>query len=189
MKLTFNTGAPRAFPLRSVRRQRWALADTSPAAAAEASSPRQSFRSPGTAEHDHHVGRRACHQVRHVAARQSRSHQAPAEGSTAASASLRWAPMWPRSMAWPRGRRLRRSPQPARRSRFSNWGGCIPNRLSYTTGNQNYAANVFDAALYFQDDWKVNPVPDLVRRPALRDAESYCRSQRLWPALCVRLRA
>jgi hypothetical protein len=37
-----------------------------------------------------------------------------------------------------------------------NWGGCIPNRLSYTTGNQNYSANVFDAALYFQDDWKVN---------------------------------
>lgn len=36
------------------------------------------------------------------------------------------------------------------------WGGCTPNRLSYTTGNQNYAANTFDAALYFQDDWKVN---------------------------------
>jgi hypothetical protein len=36
------------------------------------------------------------------------------------------------------------------------WGGCIPNTLSYTAGNQNYAANVFDAALYFQDDWKVN---------------------------------
>ena len=37
-----------------------------------------------------------------------------------------------------------------------NWGGCIPNRLSYTTGNQKFAANVFDASLYFQDDWKVN---------------------------------
>ena len=37
-----------------------------------------------------------------------------------------------------------------------NWGGCIPNRLSYTAGNQRYAANVFDASLYFQDDWKVN---------------------------------
>jgi hypothetical protein len=36
------------------------------------------------------------------------------------------------------------------------WGGCIPNRLNYTAGNQNFAANVFDASLYFQDDWKVN---------------------------------
>ena len=36
------------------------------------------------------------------------------------------------------------------------WGGCTPNRLNYTTGNQGFEANVFDAALYFQDDWKVN---------------------------------
>ena len=39
---------------------------------------------------------------------------------------------------------------------IQNWGGCTPNRLSYTTGNQNFLANVFDASLYFQDDWKVN---------------------------------
>ncbi len=39
-----------------------------------------------------------------------------------------------------------------------SWGGCTPNLLSYTTptSNQKYAANLFDAALYFQDDWKVN---------------------------------
>jgi hypothetical protein len=35
-------------------------------------------------------------------------------------------------------------------------GACTPNRLNYTAGNQNFASNVFDAALYFQDDWKVN---------------------------------
>jgi hypothetical protein len=34
--------------------------------------------------------------------------------------------------------------------------GCTPNMLSYTTGNQKYKANVFDGALYFQDDWKFN---------------------------------
>ena len=39
---------------------------------------------------------------------------------------------------------------------IQSWGGCTPNRLSYTTGNQNFLANVFDASLYFQDDWKVN---------------------------------
>ncbi len=35
-------------------------------------------------------------------------------------------------------------------------GGCIPNNLTYTTGRQAFVGNVFDAALYFQDDWKVN---------------------------------
>jgi hypothetical protein len=35
-------------------------------------------------------------------------------------------------------------------------GGCTPNKLTYTTGRQSYLANVFDAALFFQDDWKVN---------------------------------
>ncbi len=39
---------------------------------------------------------------------------------------------------------------------IQNWGGCTPNVLSYSTGNQNFSANVFDASLYFQDDWKVN---------------------------------
>ena len=36
-------------------------------------------------------------------------------------------------------------------------GGCIPNNLNYTTGKEAVLGNVFDAALYFQDDWKVNP--------------------------------
>ena len=36
-------------------------------------------------------------------------------------------------------------------------GACTPNRLNYTTGGQKYLANVFDAALFFQDDWKANP--------------------------------
>jgi len=35
-------------------------------------------------------------------------------------------------------------------------GGCIPNNLSYTTGPAEVLANVFDAALFFQDDWKAN---------------------------------
>ena len=35
-------------------------------------------------------------------------------------------------------------------------GGCIPNNLTYTTGRQTFVGNVFDAALYFQDDWKFN---------------------------------
>ena len=34
--------------------------------------------------------------------------------------------------------------------------GCLPNNLTYTTGRQAFVGNVFDAALYFQDDWKVN---------------------------------
>jgi hypothetical protein len=35
-------------------------------------------------------------------------------------------------------------------------GGCLPNNLSYTTGPVAAVGNVFDAALYFQDDWKYN---------------------------------
>jgi hypothetical protein len=35
-------------------------------------------------------------------------------------------------------------------------GGCLPNNLTYTTGRQAFQSNVFDAALYFQDDWKYN---------------------------------
>jgi hypothetical protein len=35
-------------------------------------------------------------------------------------------------------------------------GGCTPVRLNYRTGNQSFLSNVFDAALFFQDDWKVN---------------------------------
>jgi len=37
----------------------------------------------------------------------------------------------------------------------SQTGGCIPNNLTYTTGRQAFVGNVFDGALYFQDDWKV----------------------------------
>ncbi len=36
-------------------------------------------------------------------------------------------------------------------------GTCTPNKLTYTTGRQAYLANVFDGALFFQDDWKANP--------------------------------
>jgi hypothetical protein len=32
----------------------------------------------------------------------------------------------------------------------------LPNKLTYTAGPEAEAANVFDAALFFQDDWKVN---------------------------------
>jgi len=35
-------------------------------------------------------------------------------------------------------------------------GGCLPTNLSYTTGNEKFSGNVFDAALYFQDDLKYN---------------------------------
>jgi hypothetical protein len=35
--------------------------------------------------------------------------------------------------------------------------GWAPTTASYTTGNQHALANMFDAALFFQDDWKVNP--------------------------------
>jgi len=34
---------------------------------------------------------------------------------------------------------------------------CLPTNLTYTTGNRSFKANVFDAALYFQDDWKFRP--------------------------------
>ncbi len=36
-------------------------------------------------------------------------------------------------------------------------GGCLPNNLTYTTGREGFTANVFDAALFFQDDWKYSP--------------------------------
>ena len=32
----------------------------------------------------------------------------------------------------------------------------LPEKMSITTGNEKYKGNVFDAALFFQDDWKVN---------------------------------
>jgi hypothetical protein len=35
-------------------------------------------------------------------------------------------------------------------------GGCTPNKLTYSMGGQRYLANVFDGALFVQDDWKVN---------------------------------
>lgn len=35
-------------------------------------------------------------------------------------------------------------------------GGCVPIKLSYTTGPYAFAGNVFDGALFYQDDWKVN---------------------------------
>jgi hypothetical protein len=35
--------------------------------------------------------------------------------------------------------------------------GFTPTTASYTTGNEHALANMFDAALFFQDDWKVNP--------------------------------
>jgi hypothetical protein len=35
--------------------------------------------------------------------------------------------------------------------------GGLPNKLSYTTGKQAFLGNVFDAAVFIQDDWKANP--------------------------------
>lgn len=37
-------------------------------------------------------------------------------------------------------------------------GGCVPIKLTYTTGDYPYVfqANIFDGALFVQDDWKVN---------------------------------
>ncbi|HUV68041.1 MAG TPA: carboxypeptidase regulatory-like domain-containing protein, partial [Terracidiphilus sp.] len=34
--------------------------------------------------------------------------------------------------------------------------GGLPNKLTYTTGREAFQGNVFDAALFFQDDWKFN---------------------------------
>ncbi|MGA8670663.1 MAG: carboxypeptidase-like regulatory domain-containing protein [Terracidiphilus sp.] len=39
---------------------------------------------------------------------------------------------------------------------FTQAGGCVPNRLTYSTGSKQFVANTFDAALFIQDDWKVN---------------------------------
>jgi hypothetical protein len=36
-------------------------------------------------------------------------------------------------------------------------GGCVPFKLDYTTGGKSATANVFDATLFVQDDWKANP--------------------------------
>jgi Carboxypeptidase regulatory-like domain len=38
----------------------------------------------------------------------------------------------------------------------SQKGGCLPTNLAYTTGPLGFKANIFDAALFFQDDWKYN---------------------------------
>ncbi len=35
-------------------------------------------------------------------------------------------------------------------------GGCVATNLTYTTGPLGFKANVFDGALFFQDDWKYN---------------------------------
>jgi hypothetical protein len=35
-------------------------------------------------------------------------------------------------------------------------GGCLPSNLTYATGKNAFVGNVFDAALYFQDDWTYN---------------------------------
>ncbi len=35
-------------------------------------------------------------------------------------------------------------------------GGCVPTKLVYTTGPIAFMANVFNGALFVQDDWKVN---------------------------------
>ena len=35
-------------------------------------------------------------------------------------------------------------------------GGCLANKLTYTTGAAGATANVFDAAIFVQDDWKAN---------------------------------
>jgi hypothetical protein len=41
-------------------------------------------------------------------------------------------------------------------------GGCTPNKLTYTSngssGRTSYVGNIFDAAAFFQDDWKVNQI-------------------------------
>ncbi len=34
---------------------------------------------------------------------------------------------------------------------------CTPIKLSYTTGPEAFAGNIFDGALYYQDDWKLRP--------------------------------
>ncbi|MFP5277689.1 MAG: carboxypeptidase regulatory-like domain-containing protein [Acidobacteriota bacterium] len=34
---------------------------------------------------------------------------------------------------------------------------CTPIKLTYTTGPLGFVGNLFDAALFYQDDWKVNP--------------------------------
>ena len=34
--------------------------------------------------------------------------------------------------------------------------GCLPNKLTYTTGPYAFLGNVYDGALFFQDDWKYN---------------------------------
>jgi hypothetical protein len=38
----------------------------------------------------------------------------------------------------------------------SQTGGCLPNKLNYNIGAYGAVANVFDGALFFQDDWKAN---------------------------------
>ena len=54
-----------------------------------------------------------------------------------------------------------------------------PRNLSFTAGPPSAVANLFDAALFVQDDWKVNQRFTRLRRPALGVAEPHLGSQRL----------
>ena len=51
------------------------------------------------------------------------------------------------------------TPCPAANTSTTIYCGSVnaPNKLTYTTGPNAFAGNVFDAALFFQDDWKYKP--------------------------------
>ncbi len=52
----------------------------------------------------------------------------------------------------------KRLPEIAAACPSNQTGGCVPTKLTYTTGPLAFQGNVFNAALFVQDDWKVNKI-------------------------------
>ena len=67
---------------------------------------------------------------------------------------------------------------------------CVPQQYTYTKINSRWRkATLFDAALFYQDDWKVNPALHIQLWRALGDAELDQRQRRLGAAIELCLRA
>ena len=91
--------------------------------------------------------------IRHLAARQPRRQHYPAADSTAVFTFSTLADYTGAHERALQRHSLPRLRAPAgTRMRLVN----LPTKLTFSTGNEKYLGNVFDGALFFQDDWKAN---------------------------------
>ena len=140
---------------------------------AETGQLERSFRSPGTAEHHHHVGGRACHQVRDLAARQSRRHHIERRIQRQLQLSL---------AGRLRGHAERPGREPDRLRRLPRLPGrpaCTPNKLSYTTGKESVSGQRLRRRGLLSGRLEGQSIPDAFRRIALGGAEPRSGPQRL----------